>query len=38
MTDTAISDGVILLSVLVSSIAVTVLIIFGKDIARLIRK
>ena len=33
-----INDGIILLSVLVGSIAVTVLIIFGKDISRLIKK
>ncbi len=34
----AISDGIILLIVLVSAIAVTVLIIFGKNIVALIRK
>ena len=34
----AINDGIIILIVLVSSIAVTVLIIFGKDITRLIKK
>ncbi len=34
----AISDGIILLIVLVSAIAVTVLIIFGKDISKFIKK
>jgi len=36
--DSAINDGIIILIVLVSSITVTVLIIFGKDISRLIKK
>ena len=34
----AINDGIIILIVLVASITVTVLIIFGKDISRLIKK
>ena len=38
MTDDAITNGIILLSLIVSGIAAAVLIIFGKDIARFIKK
>ena len=38
MTDDAINNGIILLSLLVTGIASAVLIIFGKNIARLIKK